>query len=56
MNDPKNPYLSRLYAVEDQIVIDRKHSDVRAQVRFKAFADVRELANIPNLSAIELTN
>lgn len=47
VNDPKNSYLSRLYAVEDQMVVDGKGTNVGAQVRFEAFADVGELGKHP---------
>lgn len=42
VNDAKNSYFSRLYAVEDHIVVDGKGADVGTKVRFEVFADVWE--------------
>jgi hypothetical protein len=53
VNDPKNPNLRRLYAVENHVVAYGKAVDVGAQLRFEALADVRNFANSPNLSVIE---
>lgn len=43
VNDAKNSYLGRLYAIEDHIIVDGESADVGAQVRFEALAEVREL-------------
>ena len=43
MNDPKNPYLSGLDTVEDHIAVDRESTDIGAQIRFEAPADVGKL-------------
>jgi hypothetical protein len=49
VDDPENTNLSRLYTVEDQIVVYGKVPHVGTQIRFEAFAYIGEPGKQPEL-------